>query len=141
MRGFGAASLLAGALLLLVTSTGSAKDGPSMATLTSQGWTCFPGGIMIHCVHPNTDVDALFASELPSVPSLNFSLPAGERFLGTEILIRADLGSDGRPCNQGTEPEETDEKGRTFRTYEPVDFSDPLDGIPEYYSCHHNNEL
>ena len=91
---------------------------------------CFPGDIMIHCVHPNTNIDALVAGELPSVPSLNFALPDGELFLGTEILIRADLGADDRPCGQGTEPD---------GTYEAVDFGGAPG--PEYYSCHHNNNL
>ncbi|MGH8944675.1 MAG: hypothetical protein ACRDVL_00820 [Acidimicrobiia bacterium] len=80
-------------------------------------------------MHPNTDFDVLLAGELPSVPSLDFSADDGA-FIGTEILIRADLGSDERPCPQGTEPD---------GMYEAVDFSG--DGIPEYFSCHHNNEL
>lgn len=137
MKRLVASVVLTGALALLATSSTAAAGGPSMAKLISQGWECFPGPIMIHCVHPNTDVDALVAGKLPSVPSLNFSLD-GERYLGTEILIRADLGDDGRPCNQGTEPEETVGK-RTVRTYEPVDFGGAPG--PEYYSCHHNNEV
>jgi len=126
--------VLAGALLLVAVSTGSAKGGPDRVKLESAGWMCFdppplPGELpIVHCVHPNTDIDALFAGALASVPSSNFDL-AGN-FLGTEILIRADLGDDERPCNQGTEAD---------GTYQPVDFSG--DGEPEYFSCHHNNEV
>lgn len=117
------------ALLLVTVGTALAKGGGlSQAKVEANGWLCFPGDIMIHCVRPNTDVDALVAGRLPSVPSLNFALPDGERFLGTENLIRADLGSDDRPCRQGTEPD---------GTYEAVDFGGAPG--PEYYSCHHNN--
>ena len=129
---------LAAVVATLAAGTAAAGGGPSMAKLVDQGWDCFPGDVMIHCTHPNTDLDALIAGTLPSVPSLNFALD-DQRFLGTEILIRADLGDGGRPCNQGTEPEETVGK-RTLRTYEAVDFSFPPDGVPEYYSCHHNND-
>ena len=117
--------------LLIMSGTVLAKgNGLTQANVEARGWACFPGDIMIHCVHPNTDIDALIAGELPSVPSLNFALPDGERFLGTEILIRADLGADDRPCRQGTEPD---------GTYEAVDFGGAPG--PEYYSCHHNNNL
>jgi hypothetical protein len=102
--------------------------GLTAAEIEARGWACFPGDIMIHCVHPNTDLDALIAGELASVPSLNFALPDGRRFLGTELLIRADLGSSERPCRQGTEPD---------GTYEAVDFGGAPG--PEYYSCHHDN--
>lgn len=116
--------------LLVASGTVVAKgNGLTPAKLEAQGWTCFPPppDVMTHCVHPNMDLDALLAGRLASVPSRNF---LGTRFIGTEILKRADLGSDSRPCRQGTEPD---------GTYEPVDFSG--DGVPEYFSCHHNNEL
>ncbi|MGH3442551.1 MAG: hypothetical protein ACRDUY_11035 [Nitriliruptorales bacterium] len=123
--------VLSGALLLAAGGTASAKGNAlTQAKVEARGWACFPGDVMIHCVHPNTDIDALVAGELPSVPSLNFALPDGERFLGTEILIRADLGDDERPCRQGTEAD---------GTYEAVDFGGAPG--PEYYSCHHNNEV
>jgi hypothetical protein len=123
--------LLSVALLLAVSGTAAAKGGGlTQAKVESHGWACFPGDVMTHCVHPNTDLDALIEGRLPSVPSLNFAFPDGERFLGTELLIRADLGSDARPCRQGTEPD---------LTYEAVDFGGAPG--PEYYSCHHNNQL
>lgn len=131
--------LSAVAAMLAAGTAAAGGGGPNMAKLVEQGWDCFPGEVMIHCTHPSIDLDALIAGTLPSVPSVNFAL-ADHRFLGTEILIRADLGDDGRPCNQGTEPEEIVGQ-RTVRTYEAVDFSFPPDGIPEYYSCHHNNDL
>lgn len=115
---------------LIGTGPVSAKgNGLTPAKLEATGWTCFPPppGVMTHCVRPNTNIDALFAGTLASVPSRNF---LGTRFIGTEVLIRADLGADDRPCRQGTEAD---------GTYEAVDFSG--DGVPEYYSCHHNNEL
>jgi hypothetical protein len=123
------------ALVLFAAATVTAKGGgPTRAGVTAHGWTCFdpapvPGELaMVHCVHPNTDLDALLAGTLAAVPSLNFDLDGV--FVGTEILKRADLGSDARPCRQGTQPD---------GTYEPVDFSG--DGVPEYYSCHHNNDV
>lgn len=131
------AAALSATVSMLAAGHALAGGGSSMAKLVDQGWECFPGDVMIHCVHPNTDLDALIAGTLPSVPSLNFAL-ADRRFLGTEILTRADLGDDARPCNQGTEPEEEVGK-RTVRTYEAVDFGGAPG--PEYYSCHHNNEL
>lgn len=121
--------ILGVALVLVLAGTASARgSGQTQARAEAHGWTCFPGDIMIHCVHPNTDLDALIEGGLPSVPSLNFGLPDGQRFLGTEILKRADLGADDRPCRQGTEPD---------GTYEAVDFGGAPG--PEYYSCHHNN--
>ena len=67
---------------------------------------------------------------LAAVPSLNFALPNGERFLGTEILKPADLGSDSRPCRQGTEPD---------LTCEAVDFGGAPG--PECSTCDHNHQL
>jgi hypothetical protein len=131
MRRLALALVLSAVTFLMVSGTVLAKgNGLTQAGVEARGWVCFPGDIMIHCVHPNTDLDALIAGELATVPSLNFALPSGDRFLGTEILIRADLGTDDRPCRQGTEPD---------GTYEAVDFGGAPG--PEYYSCHHNNEL
>ncbi len=123
--------LLVGALLLVVTSTAFAKgNGLSQAKVEERGWACFPPppGLIVHCSPPNTDIAALFAGDLASVTSLNFDV-TGETFLGTEVLIRADL-FHGQPCPQGTFP---------GGEYEPVDFDG--DGVPEYFSCHHFNEL
>lgn len=117
--------VLSGGLLLWTAGTAGAKGELTQADVEARGWVCFPGDVMVHCVHPNT----IFEPLPPSLPSLNFSLSDGA-FIGTENLIRADLGSDDRPCGQGTE-----EDG----TYEPVDFTG--DDVPEYFSCHHNNEL
>jgi hypothetical protein len=131
MKRFPLVLVLCAAGLLILSAPVLAKgNGLTQARVEARGWACFPGDIMIHCVHPNTDIDALVAGELPSVPSLNFALPDGRRFLGTEILKRADLGADDRPCRQGTEPN---------GTYEAVDFGGAPG--PEYYSCHHNNDL
>lgn len=131
MKRLALAFVLVAVPFLMVSGTVFAKgNGLTQATVEQRGWTCFPGDVMVHCVHLNTNIDALVAGELPSVPSLNFALPDGENFLGTEILIRADLGADDRPCRQGTEPN---------GTYEAVDFGGAPG--PEYYSCHHNNEL
>jgi hypothetical protein len=125
----GSAVLLVVMTALVACAAAFAKgNGLTQSGVEARGWTCFPGDLMIHCVHPNTDIDALVAGELASAPSLNFALPDGEQYLGTEILIRADLGSDDRPCRQGTEPD---------LTYEAVDFGGAPG--PEYYSCHHNN--
>jgi len=131
MKRLALALVLSAGSLVISTGTVLAKgNGLTQASIEARGWTCFPGDVMVHCVHPNTDIDALVAGALASVPSLNFALPDGGTFLGTEILIRADLGRDDRPCPQGTEPD---------GTYEAVDFGGAPG--PEYYSCHHNNEL
>lgn len=126
--------VLSGALLLGGATTALAKgEGLTQAEVEARGWACFPGDIMIHCVHPNTNVDAFVAGRLASLPSLNFALPDGATFLGTEILIRADLGDEARPCRQGTEPD------GTYEAPPSLDFDG--DGLPEYYSCHHNNDV
>ena len=122
--------ILVALVVALAPAAALAKgEGLTRADVEARGWACFPGDVMVHCVHPNTDLDALGAGQLASVPSLNFSLGDG-RFLGTEILKRADLGADERRCRQGTEPD---------LTYEAVDFGGAPG--PEYWSCHHNNEL
>jgi hypothetical protein len=129
MKRFATTIAVLSATIVVGSGAAFAKgEGLTQAAVAERGWECFPSDIMIHCVHPNTDVDALLAGELASVPSLNFAAPDGARFLGTEVLIRADLGDDERPCRQGTEPD---------GTYEAVDFGGAPG--PEYYSCHHNN--
>jgi hypothetical protein len=124
--------VLAAILLLGATSTASAKGGGlTLAKVQGHGWDCVPSEIMIHCVHPNYDVDAFLAGQLASLPSLNFS--SDGTFLGTEILIRADLGDESRPCRQGTEPD------GTYEAPLSLDFNG--DGKADYYSCHHNNDV
>jgi hypothetical protein len=133
MKSFAIAIAVVGAAVLVACSIAFAKgDGLTMAEIQARGWTCFPSDFMFHCVHPDTDIQALFSGQLASVPTFNFANPDGEHFLGTEILIRADLGDDGRPCHEGL-PLHVD------GTYEARDFNG--DGVPEYYACHHNDRL
>ena len=121
---------LVGAMLLASSTTIFAKgNGVTMSDVIARGWTCFPSDYMWHCVHPNTDLNALFTGQLASVPVYTFANPDGERFLGTEILIRADLGSDSRPCPAGYPLQDG--------TFEARDFGGAPG--PEYYACHHNN--
>ncbi len=49
----------------------------------------------------------------------------GHPFLGSEILVRADI-YNGQPCPQDN-----------LDHYHPLDFDEPPDGITDYYACHH----
>lgn len=132
-RGIAVLSLVV-ALVLAFAGTAVAKEnGLSQSKLEQRGWTCFPGPTIVHCLSPNTDIGALVAGDLPSVPSLNFAVEGGS-FIGTETMIRADL-FNGQPCPQGGFQGEFNENGQ----YERVDVN--LDGSIDYYSCLHNNEV
>ena len=122
--------LVAIGLLLSATSTASGKGGPKgPATLVEKGWLCVAdesGGLWAHCVPPGQDI----GSVPPSIVSLNFAtfdLTEDAPFVGTEVLIRADLFHD-QPCPQGTH-------GGTYEFVGP-----PGLPPPGYFSCHHFSE-
>jgi hypothetical protein len=118
MKRLAAAVVLAGALLLAVSSTASAEGEPQGPV--TQEWLCVfdvdpvSGAPTWHCVPPGV----LKNLGGPSAPSLNFEgtpgtpgdvsfgPPEGTTFVGTENLIRIDLYA-GQPCPQGTSGEIT----------------------------------
>ena len=117
------------ALLLLLLSVGVASaHGLDADKLDNAGWDCIPipvveGVFWPHCFPPNS---------FPPAPGPSGNLPAsiqvmvfgegGHPFLGTELLIRADLFLKGQdqPCPQD---------GGAYH-----DLSE--EGLP-YYACHH----
>jgi hypothetical protein len=93
------AILLALSLLLSLTMAVSAQgNGNSPKQLVDSGWTCFNvPGLGVHCYAPGKNFGD------PTIPVLYFDTSdpyASEAsFLGTEMLIRADLYK-GQPCPQ-----------------------------------------
>ena len=111
---------------LLVVASPARAAGNTPASLSSQGWTCVDVVLLdgtdvgVHCFPPG----AFSSPPLPSISVKYFetSDPASNNapYLGTEILIRADLYA-GQPCPSGPEG--------------VLDLNALL-GIP-YYGCHH----
>lgn len=118
--------ILAVAVMLLAATVASANahgDGNSPAQLGAAGWACenVPG-LGVHCFPPGTQVDA----SAIAVKVYDTSDPDAEHapFLGTEILIHADIYEQGmQPCPQ-----------EGLEHY--VDLRATSDPIP-YYACHH----
>jgi hypothetical protein len=115
-----------GAAMLLTAIMGSGTGvaeahGLSPAKLSRAGWTCFNvPGLGVHCQTPGSDASS--ASIPISVFDTSDPGATHAEFLGTEILIRADL-YHGQPCPQ----EDHDE-------YHGLDlFGDPA---IDYYACH-----
>lgn len=107
-----------GTLILLssaVTIAGASAEGQNASQLEDAGWTCIVAGPSdwIHCFPPSQNPSAA-----PATLQVKVFDVAGYPFLGTELLIRADL-YHGQPC-----PQDDSE------TYEPVP------GMP-YLACHH----
>ncbi len=89
--------LLAVILALLLTSTAvvaSAAGGHTAGQLSRAGWSCTNAGPhnWTHCFRPGFD---------PTGESLNVKVFSGDggTFLGTELLLRADIYR-GQPCPQ-----------------------------------------
>ena len=102
-------------LLVLLTTTvvAASAGGNNAAQLTRAGWNCVTAGPndWVHCDPPGTGAsDATIVVKVFDVP--------GSPFLGTELLIHADLYR-GQPC-------ETDGGGP---------YAD-LSPFP-YFACHH----
>lgn len=90
----------------------STAGGLSSAQLEKAGYACFPAG-------PNDWIHCLLPRKLNqrSIPVKVFSVD-GNEFLGTELLLRADVYG-GQPCPQ-----------------DGLDMWDPL-AVPGYFACHH----
>ena len=95
----------------LFGSAGTA-GGLTSSQLERAGYVCFPAG-------PNSWIHCLLERKLGkrSIPVKVFSVD-GEEFLGTELLLHADIYS-GQPCPQ-----------------DGLDTWDPL-ALPGYFACHH----
>jgi len=81
-------------LLLMVTVTAAGAAGLTSTQLERAGWNCFIDGPndWTHCIKKDP------ADGPSAIPVKVFSTD-GSDFLGTELLIRADLYS-GQPCPQ-----------------------------------------
>ena len=107
-------------LLLAVTVAGAA--GQTSGQLANAGWDCETVGIGVHCVPPPVDFpEDVGKGERAAIPVKVFSND-GSTFLGTELLIRADLYQKGksqspRPC--------------------PQDGLDEYADLGNYRACHH----
>lgn len=110
--------LLIVVLLVLLTSTvvAASAQGHNADQLTNAGWFCVNAGPnnWVHCLKPGFDPTS--ESQIVKVFSED-----GLTFLGTELLIRADLYA-GQPCA-------TDKGG----DYELLSGVFPVD----YRACHH----
>lgn len=112
--------VLGALVLLLLAATVGYAQGHTADQLEEAGWTCFPipiGGVVwIHCFPPATDL----SGDPPATIQVKVFDEPGHPFLGTELLIRADLYND-QPCPQDGKD-----------TYD--DLSE--EGLP-YFACHH----
>lgn len=111
---------LAATLLLAPSSALAAGKGHSSSQLEKAGWTCVNAGPhnWTHCFNPGFD---------PTGESINVKVFSedGSAFLGTELLLRADL-YQGQPCMQDGGGE-----------YELLPAA-PLGPFPvDYRACHH----
>ncbi len=122
---------MVGAVLLVtlaLTSVASA-GGNSPGHLSEKGWNCFdpdgPGPLTVHCMPPGAGASS--ASMSVKVYDTVDPTATDAGFLGTEILIRADL-YHGQPCPQDG-----------LEEYEGLDLFPPPfgDGAIDYYACHH----
>jgi hypothetical protein len=118
--------ILAIALVLLMASVAVASahgNGNSPAQLTHAGWTCMDiPPLSVHCFRPGTD----FANPAPAIAVKVFDThdPTATEapFLGTELLLRADIYAHGEPpCPQAEDGHYDDLSG---------------EGLP-YFACHH----
>ena len=90
------------ALVLLLLAVTVASAGHTSDQLDKAGWTCVNAGPSdwTHCFPPSVDFPGdIVAGERATIQVKVFDVP-GSTFLGTEILIRADLYNDNTPCAQ-----------------------------------------
>jgi hypothetical protein len=120
------ALMLMAFVLLVMMAVPAAARTSGVDRMENAGWTCIDfGPLGIHCF--NAPSSALFDGEGPtSVHARVFMVEAGhETYLGTELLIRADVFERNpnreRPCPQ---------EGGHWQDLSP-EF-----GLP-YYGCHH----
>jgi hypothetical protein len=103
--------------MMMIVATVGAK-GNTAAQLDNAGWTCFNTGPnnWTHCWKKGPGAS-------PSTVPVKVFSEDGTDFVGTELLIRADL-YNGQPCPQEGGGE-----------YAELDFES--DGTIDYYACHH----
>ena len=110
-------------ILMIAVATASANGkGNTPGHLQDSGWACMNvPGLGVHCFPPGSEFGA------PSMPVKVYHTddPSSysAEFLGTEILIRADI-YNGQPCPQSG-----------LEEYDALDLTG--DGITDYYACHH----
>ena len=118
------------AVILLLGAVASAgAHGNTAPDLADAGWTCFPvEGLGVHCFPPSIDMATLADNPPASIPVKVFHTqdPADHdgEFLGTEILIRADIYERGNGRNAPCPQEHLEEY---FFLGEEM----------PYYACHH----
>jgi hypothetical protein len=107
------------ALTLALAAPAVAATGVSQARLEKAGWDCPLVLGAIHCAPPG-GLARVGSGEARTMTFLVFSTDDGA-FLGTELIIRADL-FNGQPCP-------TDPPSRQYT------YLNPLIGL-DYYACH-----
>lgn len=112
-------SIMFALLLMMVAVATVGAAGHSDSQLKRAGWNCFITGPhdWVHCMKKNP-------ADGPSTVPVKVFSNDGSDFLGTELLIRADL-YNGQPCPQEGGGE-----------YAGLDFDG--DGANDYYACHHS---
>ncbi|MGB3713136.1 MAG: hypothetical protein WA996_01785 [Candidatus Promineifilaceae bacterium] len=110
-------SIMFALLLMMVAVATVGAAGHTASQLEDAGWTCFNTGPhnWVHCMKKNP-------AEGPSAIPVKVFTVEGDEFLGTELLIRADL-YNGQPCPQEGGGE-----------YAGLDLDE--DGTIDYYACH-----
>lgn len=118
--------VLIAVLILSVTSVSAHGRGNNPASLGDAGWLCVVAGPhgWVHCFPPG----AFSSFSSISVKVFDTGDPGAEHapYLGTEILLRADLYPETNPpCPQ--------DGGEPYELLSPADT-----GLPFYYrACHH----
>jgi hypothetical protein len=115
MNTFLKSTILLMSALAIFTASGTALAGNTAAKMARAGYDCFPAG-------PSTWTHCWRAEKIgfPALPVKVFT-EDGSEFLGTELLLRADV-YEGQSCPQD---------GLEF--WSLLDFGDGL----FYYACHH----
>jgi hypothetical protein len=94
--------ILAAMVLLLLAVTVAGAAGHTSDQLANAGWDCIPAGpsLWIHCAPPSVDFpEDVGKGERATIQVKVFGV-SGSPFLGTELLVRADLYNDNTPCAQ-----------------------------------------
>ncbi|HEY4705691.1 MAG TPA: hypothetical protein VII27_08170 [Thermoplasmata archaeon] len=108
-------------VLALAVVPPAAASGVSPAKLTKAGWDCIVVFGALHCAPPGGFARVL-SGTAETMTFLVFGTTTEAPFLGTELIIRADL-FHGQPC-----PQDPPSMEYTYLF--------PLIGL-DYYACHH----
>lgn len=121
--GFVLGLVVVGAVFVALSANSASAHGVSPAQLGRAGWTCFNvPDLGVHCIPPGGMQSS--ASVSLRVFDTDDAGSADAPFLGTEILIRADLYA-GQPCAQ--------DGGGEYHFLPSAESGLPVD----YYACHH----